>query len=261
MEINKAFQIITKKVEDVLVPKGYTKQDVAQSDNEITALYTGDNAYSVVYYTEKMRVVLRTCGMNEDEPDNAWKTIATWLFDPDADSDREAENIGEDFAETIRGPKQTAVRQKQKKNRKDGENNSDPLFFANRMASYFPELRDDIAFEKAHYTSFRGVTFAEEYIKPKFVDYVHHSGKKAAEKFASNIEALYNTGDLDVKGIITYVLLNALEDDQYNEFTAGFEKDVKKIADAARKLRGKNIKPEKPKKPKQYIADNLTGSR
>ena len=112
MEINKAFQIITKKVEDVLVPKGYTKQDVAQSDNEITALYTGDNAYSVVYYTEKMRVVLRTCGMNEDEPDNAWKTIATWLFDPDADSDREAENIGEDFAETIRGPK--LVRSKRK---------------------------------------------------------------------------------------------------------------------------------------------------
>ena len=118
MEITRAFEIVTRKVEEVLLQKDYKKQEVVQNEKEITALYTGEVAYSIVYYTEKMRMVLRTCAMDGDEPDNSWKTVATWLFDPDADTAREAENIGDDFAETIRGPKQTAV-QKQKKNHKE----------------------------------------------------------------------------------------------------------------------------------------------
>lgn len=259
LEITKAFEIITGKVEEVLIPKGYTKQSVAQDDNELTALYTGDIAYSIVYYKEKMRIVLRTCDVEDGEPDNAWKTVATWLFDPAADSTREAENIGEDFAETIRGPKQIAA-QKQKKKNKDGDNNSDPLFFANRMVTYFPELRDDIAYEKAHYTSFRGITFAEEKIKPRFVEYVGKANEKTIAKMSKNFAGLYDTGDLDVKGIITYVLLNALDDDKYEAFSAEFEKDLKKIADASRKLRGKKVKPEKPKKPNKFIAENLNGT-
>ncbi len=260
LEITKAFEIITGKVEEVLIPKGYTKQNVAPDEKEMTALYTGEIAYSIVYYSEKMRIVLRTCDVENGEPDNSWKTVATWLFDPDADSAKEAENIGSDFAETIRGPKQTAV-QKQKKRNKDGDNNSDPLFFANRMVAYFPELRDDIAYEKAHYTSFRGITFAEEKIRPRFVEYVGKANGKTIEKMSKNIASLYDTGDLDVKGIVTYVLLNALDDEQYEQFTAEFEKDLKKIADASRNLRGKKIKPEKLKKQNKYIAENLNGMR
>ena len=172
MELERAFEIITGKVERLLLARGYKKQSVAPSEKELTALYTGEIAYSIVYYFDKKRVLLRSCSMEDGEPDNTWKTVATWLFDPETDTARDAENIAEDFAETIRGPKQTAV-QKQKKNKKEGENTSDPLFFANRMVTYFPELRDEIAYEKAHYESFRGITFADEKIMPKFVEYVN----------------------------------------------------------------------------------------
>lgn len=260
MEINKAFEIITGRVERVLLPKGYTKQNVADSDKEMTALYTGDIAYSVVYYFEKRRILLRSCGMEDGEPDNTWKTIATWLFDPDADTAREAENIGDDFAETIRGPKQVAV-QKQKKSKKDGDNTSDPLFFANRMMGYFPELRDEIAYEKAHYESFRGVTFAEEKILPKFKSYIGTLNKNSMEKFSKSLSELYDAGDLDVKGIITYVLLNAIEDDsKFEQLTANFTPENRKIAVEVRKLRGKKIKPEKPKKPNRFIAETLNNA-
>ena len=54
MEINKAFEIITGKVEGLLLAKGYKKQNVAESDKELTALYTSDDmAYSIVYYLIK----------------------------------------------------------------------------------------------------------------------------------------------------------------------------------------------------------------
>ena len=176
MELERAFEIITGRVERLLLARGYKKQSVAPSEKELTALYTGEIAYSIVYYFDKKRVLLRSCSMEDGEPDNTWKTVATWLFDPETDTARDAENIAEDFAETIRGPKQTAV-QKQKKNKKEGENTSDPLFFANRMVTYFPELRDEIAYEKAHYESFRGITFADEKIMPKFVEYVNFANK------------------------------------------------------------------------------------
>ena len=81
---------------------------------------------------------------------------------------------------------------------------------------------------------------------------------KNMEKLSKALSDLYDAGDLDVKGIITYVLLNGIDDDaQYEKLTATFTKEQKKIANASRNLRGKKMKPEKPKKPKKYIADRL----
>ena len=258
MEIAKALEIITGKVDNVLLNKGYEKHSVADTDNEKTVLYTGNVAYSIVYYFDKKRIVLRSCSVTDGEPDNAWKTAATWLFDEEVDGAREAENIGDDFADTIRGPKQVAAQQKKKLKKENGEQNSDPLFFANRMIAFFPELRDEIAFEKAHYESFRGVTFAETKILPLLQAYAKREGDKNMENLSKALSDLYDAGDLDVKGIITYVLLNGIDDDaQYEKLTATFTKEQKKIAKASRNLRGKKMKPEKPKKPKKYIADRL----
>lgn len=263
MEITQAFEIITTKVEGILLQHGFTKQPVANSDNELTALYTGDIAYNIIYYKDKKRIVMRSCSMVSDEPDNAWKTIATWLFDPDCDGPKEAENIGNDFVETVKGPKQAAIQQNQKKKKKDNDGNVDSLFFANRMVAYFPELKQEIAYEKAHYSSFRGVLFADEKIVPKFKQFVASANEKSLTKLSQNLSDLYNAGDLDVKGIITYILLNSIDDDgKFNSLISEFNDNEKKIAREARKLRGKNIKPEKPKKQKKnYTADTLLNQR
>lgn len=258
MEMQQAFNIMNARTAAVLIERGYKKEEVAESDKEITSLYTGENAYSIVYDIAKKRVALKTCGMEDDEPDNNWKTLATWIFDPETDDVREAENISEDFAEAIRGPKQTKAQLKKKK--KDSDTNVDSLFFANRMVSFFPELKDEIAYEKAHYEIFRGVTFAEEKILPKFVPYAENLKGNGMEKFSQTLFSLYSNGDLDVKGIITYILFNAIEDDgKFEELISGFDENTKKIARAARNLRGKKIKPEKPKKKNKYLASMLEG--
>ena len=258
MDINNAFDIIVGKAERVLRAKGFRRETVADSEEELTALYIGDLAYSIVYTFSNKRIVLRSCQLEEDAPDNEWKTLATWLFDPDSDGTKEAESIGEDFAETIRGPKQSSAMQKQKKRKKDGENNVDPLFLANRMVTYFPGLKDEIAYEKAHYESFRGFTFADEKIAPRFGKMIEEANEKKIEKISQGLTALYTSGDLDTKGIITYILLNSVEDDEkFAKLIEAFSDNDKKIMKAARKLRGKNIKPEKPKKQKKFISDTL----
>ncbi len=263
MEITKAFEIITNKVEGILFQKGFVKQSVADSENELTTLYIGEIAYNVIYYKDKKRIVMRSCSMIDDEPDNSWKTIATWLFDPEIDGAKEAENIGDDFVETIKGPKQSAIQQTQKKKKKDNDGNVDTLFLANRMVTYFPELKQDIAYEKAHYEKFRGITFAEEKIVPKFKNFVNTADDKTIAKLSQNLSDFYNAGDLDVKGVITYIMLNSIDDNEkFGKLISGFNDNEKKIACEARKLRGKKIKPEKPKKAKkQYIADTLADKR
>lgn len=258
MDINNAFDIISGRAERVLRDKGYRREPVADSDKELTALYIGDIAYSIVYTFSNKRIVLRSCAVVDDVPDNEWKILATWLFDPESDGTKEAESIGDDFADTIRGPKQTSAMQKQKKRKKDGENTVDPLFLANRMVTYFPELKDEIAYEKAHYESFRGITFADEKIAARFAKMVDQANEHKLEKVSQGLAALYTSGDLDTKGIVTYILLNSVESDEKFQMLIGsFTDNDKKIAKAARKLRGKNIKPEKPKKQKKYVSDTL----
>ena len=258
MDINNAFDIITGKFEKTVSEKGYVRETVAESENEKTALFVGDAAYSIVYTYSDKRMMLRSCGVSDGEPDNNWKIIATWLFDPESDGAREAESIGDDFSETVKVPKQMAAAQKQKKKKKDNEGNVDPLFLANRMVAYLPELNDDIAYEMAHYEEFRGITFAEEKIDPDFKEMVKSSGDGKLEKLSEVLANLYNAGDLDTKGIITYDMLNSIDsDDKFMKLISAFPDSDKKIAKAARKLIGKKLKPEKPKKKSKFIAADL----
>ena len=229
MEIQNAFDLVADKVEKALAEQDYKRQNVdSQNDKEITALYTSeDTAYNIVYYKAKMRMVLRQCEM----------------------SGAEADNIASDFIETIQGPKQQAITQTRKKKKKDNDGNVDSLFLANRMVNYFPELKEDIAYEKLHYANFRGITFAKEKILPLFKKYVENEGANNLEKLSKSLNDIYNMGDLDVKGIISYILFNSIEDEKKREMLLeNFTEANKKVIVAAFSLRGKKIKPEKPKK-------------
>lgn len=117
------------------------------------------------------------------------------------------------------------------------------------MVNYFPELKEDIAYEKLHYANFRGITFAKEKILPLFKKYVENEGANNLEKLSKSLNDIYNMGDLDVKGIISYILFNSIEDEKKREMLLeNFTEANKKVIVAAFSLRGKKIKPEKPKK-------------
>lgn len=257
---NKAFELIAGKVEEALIDQGFVRQKVDMGGKkEQIALFTGDGtAYSVFYDSEVKKYFLRTCGMSEDGPDNQWKNIALWLFDPETDSLREAEGIAADFVETVEGPKRKAiVKQQSKKRREADESNVDPLFFCNRLVNVFPELKEEIRFEKDHYESFRGVTFAREKVAPKVQALLKTPGEQQKrEKLFTVLNDLYNVGDLDVRGIITMVILNSLEGDAMEIAREGLNPALQKAWKNALKFKGKKVKPEKKKKPKKGFMGN-----
>ena len=250
--INKAFDIVTKKLDSALSSQGYTMQNVPSTDsNEMVKLFTGESAaYSVIYYKDKKHMVMRTCGMTDDGPDNEWKTIGTWMFDPATDKEKEAESIGNDFAENVSAPIFTQAAKQQKKKKKNNEEGSgDPLFFSKRLIAVFPELKDEVKNEEDSYEQFRGVTFVREHIVPKVIALLKDDDTENIDKLSQVLSAQYSYGDIDTRSIITMAVLNAItEDSQKAAIKAEMSDELKKAWKAAEKYRGKKVKPAKKQK-------------
>lgn len=250
--INRAFDIVNKKVEAVLSEQGFKRMNVPSTDsNEMVSLYTGEEtAYSVVYYKNKMHMVMRSCAMTADGPDNEWRTLGTWMFDPAADKEREAESIGNDFADTLSVPKVVAqTRQQRKKKRNSDDGNGDPLFFSNRMVNIFPDMKDEVKTEENSYELFRGVTFARASIVPRVLELMQSGDAKQIDKLAEVLSNQYSYGDQDTRAIVTMVVLNAVTDEKQKEMLKEeMSEELKKAWKAAEKFRGKKVKPAKKQK-------------
>ena len=259
--INQAFELISKKVETTLATQGFEKVGVTNKDSsEIVSLFTSEDlAYSVVYYVRKKHMVLESCGMTEEGPDNEWKTLATWMFDPNQDTIKEAESIGNDFVSVLAEPQKVKTIKNVKKKKKDDEGNADPLFLAKRFLNLFPEIKDEIKNEEDCYYPFRGVTFAKASIVPKVNALLETGTKDEIKKLATILNAQYDAGDKDTRAIITIVVLNGIEkEESVLKLQEEMSDSLKKAFKPARKYKGKKVKPEKKKAPKITMAERLS---
>lgn len=259
-DIKKAFGIITDKLNDTLKGQNFTKQKVESSNtNEIVSLFTSETvAYSVVYYNDKMLCVLRSCTMTDEGPDNEWKTMATWMFNPETDTEKEADSIGNDFVEAVTSASavKRAKQTKRKKNSDDG--NADPLFLAKRFMVLFPELKDEIKKEQETKEVFRGVYFTRTFIVPRVNELLARGVKSEINKLSQILSTQYQNGDMDTRSIITIIILNSVDEKYKEKLEEKMSDDLKKAWKFALKMKGKKVKPEKVKKKK---AGMFSGSR
>jgi hypothetical protein len=257
LEFEKAFELITSRLEAELGKTGFTREKVASNDdNELVSLFTGENvAYSVVYVKNKQQMLLRTCPMTDDGPDNDWKTLSTWLYDDSVSTQKDAESIANDFIEGVSGAGAVKRAKQSKTKKKKGDDGSaDPKFLAKRFITLFPELREEIQAEEDCYYPFRGATFAKEHIAPKLPAYIGRANGKELEKLAGIFNTQYGNGDADTRAIITVVLLNSLDDSDYEALSELFNDELSIAGKHARKYKGKKVKPEvvKVKKPSRF---------
>lgn len=258
--IEKAFEIISSKVEKALTARGFARVGVTNVDSsEIVSLFTSEAvAYSVVYYKRKKHMVLETCAMTDDGPDNDWKTLSTWMFDPERDTEKEAESIGNDFVQSISAPTREKAMRSAKKKKKEDEGNANPLFFSKRLVNVFPELKEEIKAEEDGYDPFRGVTFARASIVPKVNALLQDGSKEDVAKLGAILSAQYDAGDMDTRSIITIVVLNGVSDKEKEErLQPELSEALLKAWGYAKRFKGKKVKPEKKKKPKKTLAERL----
>ena len=260
--MDKEFRIVADKVAKALAEQSIVEQKVSNDNSEEkVALFTGESiAYSIVYNFDKKLMTMRSCAMTDEGPDNDWKNMATWMFDPETDGNKEAESIAKDFSEAVSTT--NAIKRmkttKAKKKKGDDEGNADPIFLAKRFVAIFPDLKDAIKEEDEHYYPFRGVTFTKEQIVPRVNEYVLKANKADLEKLCQLLSLQYSNGDVDTRSIITIVILNSIDESRWDDVNQYLSEELQKCWKGARKFKGKKVKPEKPKAKKKTMVERLS---
>ena len=256
---NDAFKLVIDKISTLLKGLGYHRleEKEPEKDGKSAVFSSSDAAYGVFYLESRKRFELRACGASDGVPDGKWKSVSMWLFDPETDTPDDAENIANDFIETIRGPVQiTSVRKK--KHRKDDDDNVDPIFFFNRFVGVFPELKEALNEERKIYSGVRAVVFARSKLLPKLEALCSEGADhNAINRCCSLLNEMYVSGDMDVRSVITIVLLNGLSERAIGNIKPLFSTELAKGYKAGLKMNGKKVKPEKKKKRKKIMADTL----
>ena len=132
----------------------------------------------------------------------------------------------------------------------------------NRLATLFPNLKELIQFEKKDVESFRYVSFVKTNVVSQVQGLLSTSNEKSeVKKLGKILSDNYDNGDLDVRGLITIVILNSIEAENQKMLLKKYlSDDLKNAWEAAEKLKGKKIKPEKVKKRKSFTARLLESS-
>jgi hypothetical protein len=254
----KAFNLVADRVGEVLAAQGYVRSDKASEDG--TVVFTGEDiAYGISYDTDKKRFELRTAAMTEAGPDTTWKTISMLLFDPETDGPSGADSVANDFIETIEGPKRKdAIQAARKKRKKDDEQNIDPLFFFNRMVGIYTALKEQLLEERERYVSLRPVTFTKQHINKLVAKTAASGSGDQFERLCTLLGDMYANGDLDVRSLVTMVILNSVDDEKaVAHLEEKISPELLKAWKSARKYKGVTVKPEKVKKEKKFMADTL----
>ena len=261
----KAFDTIVEKLGATLIAQEFTRAADENADGVRRAVFvSGSLAYAVTYTMSTKRMELCTCATADSEGEKKWKTISSWLYDPQPGEDGDLESIVNDFIETVEGPKRVAaVQTANKKRAKGDENNADPVFMFNRFSGVFSDLRGDLIEERSKYGTVRPIAFMRGSIVPRVQKTLAAPANEAQlQKLAELCSDLYENGDFDVRSILTMVLLNSLDEAAVREkLVPLFSEDLQKAYKSGLKLRGKKVKPEKVKKQSRVVAEALKNTQ
>ena len=106
------------------------------------------------------------------------------------------------------------------------------------------------------------MTFTKEKAMPLILGLMEKPNASKIKKLSKILSDMYANGDLDTKGIITYVILNELDTkDNFSKLWDLLSPDLQKAFTNTRKLRGKVIKPEKQSKPSKLFSASTLAER
>lgn len=255
MDFNALDLIKEKLVQDLSGKENFTEPvDLQDELGPAFIIKFGDEAaYSVVYNNKKSQFILRSGSVDENNATEDWNNISTWLFDNESGTKSDAESIANDFADAISGPKNVKlVSQKKKKSKEDPS--VDPLFFMNRLAGIFPELKESMKKERITYGQIRFATFAKENVVSQCEDLaVSYKASPTFKKMCTLFSDMYANGDMDVRALLTISILNNVNDEAAKNISEEVSDELKQNLKYTRKLIGKTVKPEKKKKSKKIV--------
>lgn len=251
---NKNFDIIVKRVGNALKEKGFVEQPIQNTNaSQINAAFTGTNgSVRILLDNTKKKVELYISQDLDIHPQTLWKLSSSWLFDPEKDGEKEAISISNDFIDLLKPNKKI---NKPAQTKSDNDSNVDSQFFINRLANAFPHLKEEMKIEQRDYESFRYVTFVKDKAVAPINDLFKSTDNVKIKRFCKLLSDNYENGNKDVRSIITFVILNSIENETVKQkIVPLLSQDLQKAFKASEKFKNKKVKPEKIKKRKSFMS-------
>lgn len=258
------FEIVKTKLGDGIAAQGYKLVSENTGGNQMSATFVSETGRIRLEYDKKLFSLY--CGGAEDADSELTKS-QTYLFDAEAgDGAREAAGVANEFLDTLVTPSapaaQSARPAKRAKNKDSDEN--DAVFFVNRIVTVLPECKVPLQQHKAHYEQLLPRQFCAEVVTAAQSDLFRSGSRQKLAEYFQLLDTMYTKGDLDVRSIIMQVLLADVSKNDYAYVEGYLSEDNRKAWTAARKLYGRNIRPEKKSamaRMAAYQAETLNGTR
>ena len=204
----KAFDLIVEKTGAALTPQGFQRDK--DGENETTALFVGESvAYRGAFFDEeKKQFELRACAMTDDGPDEKWKILSrSGCLSRKSGRSPKRRALPTTLSRPSRAPAAWLPCRRQSARQRAAKAMRTRCSCYNRLVGIFPDLREEIAEERSWYGMVRGVTFAKEHVLPKIESLLSSGRPEQIKRLCDILGDMYAAGDMDVRSIITIVLL------------------------------------------------------
>ena len=179
--------------------------------------YKNDKKSVKVEYDEKSLMYRLFMAEVTEEGVGEYTEVSSWLFD-DTQNAKDAESVGMDFSETVRGKIGAKLTRKTDAQvdlpafSKDGAFNV--TAFTKKVLDVFPTLKDAYREHIAKYGNFLYLDFFGIYLVPELKKVYTENNKKAVKKTTEVFTNAYISGDKEAVNVVVAVLSAAATDEK-----------------------------------------------
>ena len=259
MEITEVFRIIEKQLDSTNKELEF-KKDKA-TDESIS--FSGEKGIYRIVYDSSSSIMAFECAYENSE--NAeFNTISRSLFDAESYDERDAKSLANEINDEITSVSRTKA--------KNGVVSYDTDSLANRFATLYPDMKDDIRANIAQYGEFLPETFFMEKGSARIIDVIANGSETDVKKLFKMLNEVYEDGTNEVQDIIGVTILGEMKNDPklmevadkyMSDYMSGPVHEINKITAKNNSLtkKLKNPPPYKPKKKRKGFMQNALQSQ
>lgn len=277
MEITEVFRIIEKQLDSTNKELEF-KKDKA-TDESIS--FSGEKGIYRIVYDSSSSIMAFECAY-ENRENAEFNTISRSLFDAESYDERDAKSLANEINDEI-----TSLFKSRKKvdldkikmpkavsrtKAKNGVVSYDTDSLANRFATLYPDMKDDIRANIAQYGEFLPETFFMEKGSARIIDVIANGSETDVKKLFKMLNEVYEDGTNEVQDIIGVTILGEMKNDPklmevadkyMSDYMSGPVHEINKITAKNNSLtkKLKNPPPYKPKKKRKGFMQNALQSQ
>lgn len=277
MEITEVFRLIEKQLDSTNKELEF-KKDKA-TDESIS--FSGEKGIYRIVYDSSSSIMAFECAY-ENRENAEFNTISRSLFDAESYDERDAKSLANEINDEI-----TSLFKSRKKvdldkikmpkavsrtKAKNGVVSYDTDSLANRFATLYPDMKDDIRANIAQYGEFLPETFFMEKGSARIIDVIANGSETDVKKLFKMLNEVYEDGTNEVQDIIGVTILGEMKNDPklmevadkyMSDYMSGPVHEINKITAKNNSLtkKLKNPPPYKPKKKRKGFMQNALQSQ